>query len=197
MHTLRTDMQLAGVKIRKRKKDIKAKYEPEEFRDQLVQELKPVANESAETVGKHLDSLSEKLDYKTYGETLFDVLFTGGMLGTCAPLFCLFRLFCLSARPLSPLPKGPSASLRLLARLLPLTLLSVGLSGLVEPTTAAGGEYKDGESELCPFSVFSAEETPASVKRYAEVFNLLIRRYRCARFRIPHPPFPPEPGTLY
>ena len=78
----RAHVQLAGVKIRKRKKDIKAKYEPEEFRDQLVQELKPVANESAETVGKHLDSLSEKLDYKTYGETLFDVLFTGGMLGT-------------------------------------------------------------------------------------------------------------------
>ena len=72
------------MKIRKRKKDIKAKYEPEEFRDQLVQELKPVANENAETVGKHLDSLSEKLDYKTYGETLFDVLFTGGMLGAVA-----------------------------------------------------------------------------------------------------------------
>ena len=62
-------------------KDIKAKYEPEDFRDLLVQELKPVANESAEVVGRLLDSLSEKLDYKTYGETLFDVLFTGGMLG--------------------------------------------------------------------------------------------------------------------
>jgi hypothetical protein len=74
-------VQLAGVRIRKRKKDIKAKYEPEEFRDQLVAELSEVATESAEDVGKLLDSLSEKLDYKTYGETLFDVLFTGGMLG--------------------------------------------------------------------------------------------------------------------
>ena len=43
----------------------------------------------------------------------------------------------------------------------------------------AGGEYKDTESELFPFSLFSSEESTASAKRYAEVFNLLIRRYRC------------------
>ena len=43
----------------------------------------------------------------------------------------------------------------------------------------AGGEYRDTESELCPFSLFSSEESTASAKRYAEVFNLLIRRYRC------------------
>jgi len=78
-------MQLAGVRLKKRKKDIKAKFEPEEFRDQLVAELKPVANESPEVIGKVLDNLSEKADYRTYGETLFDILFTGGILGAPPP----------------------------------------------------------------------------------------------------------------
>ena len=47
--------------------------------------------------------------------------------------------------------------------------------------TDAGGEYKDGNTELCPFCLFNAEETLPSVKRYAEVFNLLIRKHRCAQ----------------
>jgi len=85
-------MQLAGVRLKKRKKDIKAKFEPEEFRDQLVAELKPVASESPEVIGKVLDNLSEKADYRTYGETLFDILFTGGILGTPPSSFPTLRL---------------------------------------------------------------------------------------------------------
>lgn len=42
----------------------------------------------------------------------------------------------------------------------------------------AGGEYVDEEAELSSFSVFKADESVESIKKHAEVFNLLIRRYR-------------------
>ena len=34
-------------------------------------------------VSKFLDSAGSKVDYRRYGETLFDILFAGGILGEC------------------------------------------------------------------------------------------------------------------
>lgn len=39
------------------------------------------AGADLEAVSKYLDSAGGKLDYRRYGETLFDVLIAGGLLG--------------------------------------------------------------------------------------------------------------------
>ncbi|GFR08402.1 basic leucine zipper and W2 domain-containing protein 2, partial [Trichonephila clavata] len=57
----------------------KEKYDPTGFRDAIIQGL----NESGpdlELVSKFLDSAGSKLDYRRYGETLFDILLAGGIL---------------------------------------------------------------------------------------------------------------------
>lgn len=60
--------------------DEKEKYDPTGFRDAILQGL----NESGsdlELVSKFLDTAGSKLDYRRYGETLFDILLAGGILG--------------------------------------------------------------------------------------------------------------------
>lgn len=70
---------LQGQRIKTRKRDEKEKYEPQAFRDSLVAGLKEAGND-LDSLSKFLDSAGNKLDYRRYGEVLFDVLFTGGML---------------------------------------------------------------------------------------------------------------------
>ncbi|GFU24312.1 basic leucine zipper and W2 domain-containing protein 2 [Nephila pilipes] len=70
---------LSGQRIKTRKRDEKEKYDPTGFRDAIIQGL----NESGsdlELVSKFLDSAGSKLDYRRYGETLFDILLAGGIL---------------------------------------------------------------------------------------------------------------------
>lgn len=60
--------------------DEKEKYDPTGFRDSIIQGL----NESGtdlELVSKFLDCAGSKLDYRRYGETLFDIILAGGILG--------------------------------------------------------------------------------------------------------------------
>lgn len=60
--------------------DEKEKYDPTGFRDAIIQGL----NESGtdlELVSKFLDTAGSKLDYRRYGETLFDIILAGGILG--------------------------------------------------------------------------------------------------------------------
>ncbi|RUO96414.1 hypothetical protein BC936DRAFT_142082, partial [Jimgerdemannia flammicorona] len=45
------------------------------------------------------------------------------------------------------------------------------------PSTEPGGTIAD-DAERSPFSIFSAEETSASISKHVDVFNKLIRRYR-------------------
>lgn len=70
---------LSGQRIKTRKRDEKEKYDPTGFRDSIFQGL----NESGsdlELASKFLDSAGSKLDYRRYGETLFDILLAGGIL---------------------------------------------------------------------------------------------------------------------
>ncbi|XP_054709842.1 LOW QUALITY PROTEIN: eIF5-mimic protein 2-like [Uloborus diversus] len=70
---------LSGQRIKTRKRDEKEKYDPTGFRDSIIQGL----NESGtdlELVSKFLDTAGSKLDYRRYGETLFDILLAGGIL---------------------------------------------------------------------------------------------------------------------
>jgi len=70
---------LQGQRIKTRKRDEKEKYDPSSFRDAIFEGFAKAEN-NLEQVSKFLDVAGSKLDYRRYGETLFDILFTGGVL---------------------------------------------------------------------------------------------------------------------
>ncbi|XP_027044516.1 eIF5-mimic protein 2 [Pocillopora verrucosa] len=71
---------LSGQRIRTRKRDEKEKQDPLAFRDAIIQGLQDIGNNDLEQVYKFLDSSGSKLNYRLYGECLFDILFAGGVL---------------------------------------------------------------------------------------------------------------------
>lgn len=70
---------LTGQRIKTRKRDEKEKYDPTNFRDQIVAGLNE-ANSDLEQASKFLIQAGSKLDYRRYAEALFDILITGGIL---------------------------------------------------------------------------------------------------------------------
>lgn len=66
--------------------DEKEKYDPQGFRDSVLQGLDK-AGSDLEAVSKFLDTAGSKLDYRRYGEALFDILIAGGLLGMYLLLF--------------------------------------------------------------------------------------------------------------
>lgn len=70
---------LSGQRIKTRKRDEKEKYDPQGFRDSVLQGLDK-AGTDLEAVSKFLDTAGSKLDYRRYGEALFDILIAGGLL---------------------------------------------------------------------------------------------------------------------
>ncbi|RHZ75028.1 hypothetical protein Glove_218g4 [Diversispora epigaea] len=73
---------LYGVKIKTRKSQQKAqaKYEPTVFRDGILKALSNAQPGEFEDISQKLDIAGNSLDYRKYGETLFEVLLTGGVL---------------------------------------------------------------------------------------------------------------------
>ena len=71
---------LSGQRIKTRKRDEKEKYDPVAFRDAVLQGFNEAGGD-LDKLSKYLDSAGAKLDYRRYAETLFDVLFAGGILG--------------------------------------------------------------------------------------------------------------------
>jgi len=72
---------LSGQRIKTRKRDEKEKFDSTGFRDLLLTGLIEVGTD-LEALSKYLDGAGgSKLDYRRYGETLFDVLIAGGLLG--------------------------------------------------------------------------------------------------------------------
>lgn len=59
--------------------DEKEKYDPTGFRDAIISGLDKCSND-LEAISKFLDAAGNKLDYRRYGETLFDILIAGGLL---------------------------------------------------------------------------------------------------------------------
>nr|CAD7409170.1 unnamed protein product [Timema cristinae] len=59
--------------------DEKEKYDPTGFRDAILLGLNKAGND-LDAVSKFLDSAGSKLDYRRYGEALFDILIAGGLL---------------------------------------------------------------------------------------------------------------------
>ena len=59
--------------------DEKEKYDPSGFRDAVIAGLEKAGND-LEAISKYLDTAGSKLDYRRYGEVLFDILIAGGLL---------------------------------------------------------------------------------------------------------------------
>ncbi|CAD7092026.1 unnamed protein product [Hermetia illucens] len=70
---------LSGQRIKTRKRDEKEKYDPTGFRDAVISGLEKTEGD-LEQISKYLDSAGNKLDYRRYGEVLFDILIAGGLL---------------------------------------------------------------------------------------------------------------------
>lgn len=78
---------LSGQRIKTRKRDEKERYDPVGFRDAIISGLDKCANDF-EAISRFLDGAGNKLDYRRYGENLFDILIAGGILvpgGTLLP----------------------------------------------------------------------------------------------------------------
>lgn len=70
---------LAGVKVRTRKRDEKAKYDSTAFCEQIIEGINKTDGNSDEIV-KFLDQGGSTLDYRRYAEPLFDILIAGTLL---------------------------------------------------------------------------------------------------------------------
>lgn len=70
---------IQGQRIKTRKRDEKVKHDPVAFRDSILRGFAE-ADSDLDALSKYLDTAGNKLDYKHYGETLFDVLIAGGIL---------------------------------------------------------------------------------------------------------------------
>lgn len=70
---------LSGTRLKTRKRDEKEKYDPNSFRDAIIQGLNETDGD-LEKVSKFLDVAGSRLNYRRYAEVLFDVLFAGGIL---------------------------------------------------------------------------------------------------------------------
>ncbi|XP_056635630.1 protein krasavietz [Diorhabda carinulata] len=70
---------LSGQRIKTRKRDEKERYDPTGFRDAIISGLDKCSNDF-EAISRYLDSAGNKLDYRRYGECLFDILIAGGIL---------------------------------------------------------------------------------------------------------------------
>ncbi|MBW0504649.1 hypothetical protein O181_044364 [Austropuccinia psidii MF-1] len=73
---------LAGVRNKQRKGVAKAaaKFEPQEFRDQILKHLSNLPPNDLDAVASKLDTLGNQLDYRKYEGSLFEVLLVGGIL---------------------------------------------------------------------------------------------------------------------
>uniref|UniRef100_V5G1K0 Protein extra bases n=1 Tax=Anoplophora glabripennis TaxID=217634 RepID=V5G1K0_ANOGL len=70
---------LSGQRIKTRKRDEKERYDPIGFRDAIISGLDKCSNDF-EAISRYLDNAGNKLDYRRYGECLFDILIAGGIL---------------------------------------------------------------------------------------------------------------------
>lgn len=60
--------------------DEKERYDPVGFRDAIISGLDQ-CTDSFEAISRFLDGAGNKQDYRRYGESLFDILIAGGILG--------------------------------------------------------------------------------------------------------------------
>lgn len=72
--------------------DEKERYDPIGFRDGIITGLDKCSNDF-EAISRFLDQAGNKLDYRRYGECLFDILIAGGILGKTTRVFNSLLVF--------------------------------------------------------------------------------------------------------
>ncbi|BGP40678.1 hypothetical protein JCM10449v2_004640 [Rhodotorula kratochvilovae] len=77
-----TKPSLQGVHIKQRKGQAKAaaKFEPLQFRDQLVNHLASCSPSDYDSISAKLDALAPQLDFRKYEEQLFQIMLVGAVL---------------------------------------------------------------------------------------------------------------------
>jgi len=70
---------LTGHRLKTRKRDEKKQYDPQGFRDAILEGLE-AAGDDLEAVSKFLDVSGGKQDYRRYGVNLVEILVAGGLL---------------------------------------------------------------------------------------------------------------------
>ncbi|KAN0064657.1 hypothetical protein ACQY0O_002287 [Thecaphora frezii] len=77
-----TKPSLTGAKIKQRKGVVKsqAKFEPEVFRDALYKHLEGIPDQDWDAYATALDKAGNTLEYRKYGDPLFEILIVGGIL---------------------------------------------------------------------------------------------------------------------
>lgn len=70
---------LTGHRLKTRKRDEKKQYDPQGFRDAILEGLE-AAGDDLEAVSKFLDVSGGKQDYRRYGVSLIEILVAGGLL---------------------------------------------------------------------------------------------------------------------
>uniref|UniRef100_A0A7S2Z565 W2 domain-containing protein n=1 Tax=Chloropicon laureae TaxID=464258 RepID=A0A7S2Z565_9CHLO len=87
MSTKEEKPTLGGVRIRQRKRNINVPLDPESFAKSLLEIFSTAKDEAEGDVDKSLELAlggidQSDLDYNRYADTFFEVVFTGGILGT-------------------------------------------------------------------------------------------------------------------
>ncbi|KAJ1926954.1 hypothetical protein IWQ60_003354 [Tieghemiomyces parasiticus] len=70
----------AKLKTRKRESKANAKFDAETFREQLLTVINEVDTSDFDAVSTKLDVAGNTLDYRRYGEAVFELLITGGLV---------------------------------------------------------------------------------------------------------------------
>eukprot|EP00039_Didymoeca_costata_P018342 m.333082 g.333082 ORF g.333082 m.333082 type:complete len:416 (+) comp17065_c0_seq1:84-1331(+) len=112
---------LTGQRLRSRKRDLKEKFDPVGFRDEIIEGLSEAGGD-IDKATKYLEGNTD-VDYRRYAEQFFDILVAGGLL-------------------------------------------------------APGGSIISDGADSNPFSCFETENTYEALKRHAEIFRALVRRYK-------------------
>lgn len=141
---------------------------------------------TTQTSRGHTIQKEDKLDYRRYSESLFDVLLTGGLLGGCFSLG--FGFVCTLVHPVPtrrhfyPFPNRDAITARvahdILHGVLPTLLFAADACFPFFVVAAPGGSPVDDDAPRNPLSVFETDGSDAAVKKVAEFIRDLIRRYK-------------------
>lgn len=139
---------LSGQRIKTRKRDEKEKYDPTGFRDAVITGLEKTEGD-LDQISKFLYSAGNKLDYRRYGEVLFDILIAGGLLGEWVLRLWRWNFY--------------------------LCVCVHGLSLLIVP---GGSISQDGEKPRTNYCIFDASEDMEAMRNHEQVTNNFLSSFK-------------------
>lgn len=104
-------MSLTGVRQRSRKRDVKKKYEPEVFAEEVIRlilEDEDDLEKAFANIQKGVNDSSSPIDFETYGETFWEIFVAGGVVapgGEVSREEDMFNTSCVFEMPLERIPE--------------------------------------------------------------------------------------------